>query len=480
MSTRVDFGPDLGAVEFPDDWTEEQINAHLKDNGPKIREELISAARERNASEAESEAGPDTLGEAVGSAAGSFAQGAANTVSGTLKTLGRVGEVVTEGMAFGSGDGMIQDPEATPAFDPTLVTDKQRFDRMESNPLVQAGKTVEDATAGALPTLPDSREGFWTGDVPQGLGNAASMVGVGLLTGPAGAALSGFGAEADDAYNEEIARQFANDETVNVDKAFAKSLGYGTVAAAIEAKLGAGRIVRGLQKRFGGKTVEEVAKRAIENGASGTFIGRLLKHSTKEGVAGFAEESLQRLAEDLIVHGTPNMEGMVREGAAGGVVQALLGIPATPRGARRAVSERVALGAEESGLPQTGRIIADMSNADEVLTPDLTVADVTGVTGVQIGTQAQTDEVIAAAEAARQAVKAQETLPTESVATEGTGGNPAEAGAVESVSEPTSTLTGETPIPIQNDDAANSNESPTSPEPVQVPGSTSQIGRAHV
>lgn len=428
---KVNFG-ELGSVNFPEEWSEDQLRSHLEENGAAIRNELLARAQAVNAQEAQDEAGPDTVLETIGSMAGSVVQGGSTAIAGAARTANRT---------INAASGWYEpDLVETPAGRQALATEETPAEtavRVNSGPGIEVGNAIEQGAAKAVPTLPDSAAGFWTGDVPQGFGSAGAMVGPGLIFGPAAGLAIGFGAEADDAFSEEIRRQQEKGETPNMDKAMAKSLGYGSVATAIESGLGAGRIIRKLKSKFGGNTVEETVNAAVRQGVSGTFIGRLLKGGLKDAGAGFTEEALQRMSEDLIVHGSVNVEGMMREGAAGSVVQAVLGIPANAK-ARRQVTAQTARDAASAGLGQTGSIVADMSNAAEVMTPDLTEADVSDLYAdpAAVGTQSETDRVMQAAEDARRAAQAAQTLPTEPVATEGTGEDPAAVGAVEPIAEP--------------------------------------------
>ena len=451
---KVNFG-ELGSVNFPDDWSEDELRSHLEQHGPSIRKELLARAQAINAQEAQDEAGPDTAMETLGSMAGSVVQGASATLGGAARTANR---------ALNAAAGWYEpDLVETPVGRQALATEEtpeETAARVNSGPGIELGNAIEEGAAKVAPTLPDSAAGFWTGDVPQGVGSAVAMVGPGLLAGPAAGLTVGFGAEADDAFSEEIRRQQEKGETPDMDKAMAKSLGYASVATAIESGLGAGRIIRKLKTAFGGNTVEETVNAAVRQGVSGTFIGRLLKGGAKDAAAGFTEEALQRMSEDLIVHGSVNVDGMMSEGAAGGVVQAILGLPANAK-ARRKVTSQTARDAASAGLSQTGSIVADMSNADVVATPDLTEADVADITAgsESVGTQSETDMVMQAAEDARRAAQAAQTLPTEPVATEGTGEDPAAVGAVEPIAEPS------TPAQESNEPAPEESEEQVDPEP---------------
>jgi hypothetical protein len=407
MANQVDFGA-LGIVEFPQDWTEEQLRSHIKTNGSSLRDKLIRRNQEANLAEAEVEAGTDTGMEMLGSAAGSVLEGLSRTIGSSLKTANRA-------LNFASGwyePDLVETPVGRQAL-ATEETPAQSMARVNSGPGIELGTAIEEGAASIAPTLPASRNRFWTGDVPQGLGNVAGMVGVGMVGGPVAGVMSGFGAEADDAFTAELQRQQESGEDPSMDKAMLKSLGYASVASAIEGGLGAGRIIRKFRSAFGGKTTEETLANAVKKGVSSSLVADLFKGAAKEGAAGFSEEALQRLAQDLIVQGKPDVGGMVREGAAGGVVQALVGIPADVRSRmnpRRAVTTQVAVNAEQAGMPKTANVIADMEIATEQMdAPDIAVEDVAA-----FETDPQTDAVMSAADEARKAaVAAQEILTQE-------------------------------------------------------------------
>ena len=52
---KVNFG-ELGSVNFPEEWSEDQLRSHLQENGEAIRKELIARAQAVNAQEAQDEA----------------------------------------------------------------------------------------------------------------------------------------------------------------------------------------------------------------------------------------------------------------------------------------------------------------------------------------------------------------------------------------------------------------------------------------
>lgn len=182
---------------------------------------------------------------------------------------------------------------------------------------------IRDAANNVLPA-PDPRlsDSFWLTDIPSALGTVGAMVAGGGVAGgaarlggleAAGAAVAagtgmGFAAEFEDAFDR------ASRLGQSPDEALARSLGYATVAALIENRLGAGRILRryfpSAEKAFSTLTAKGVATNVA-----------------KDLVAGFAEEATQRLAQNAIVAGEFNTTGAFREGAAGAVVEAALGLP---------------------------------------------------------------------------------------------------------------------------------------------------------
>lgn len=194
----------------------------------------------------------------------------------------------------------------------------------EERPLYRAGEWMERKLEDAYPAVPEG-ERHLGHDVVRGLGQVASMIGPALgaravlglgarATGAVGTSL-GFGQEFDDAYSR--ARQRGDDP----DTALAKSLGYATVSALIENKLGAGRILR---KYF--PDPADAAKKLSALGVAKS-VGTSL-------AVGFGEEGSQRFAQNWIVEGKPSLEGIVEEGAPGGIVQAIAEAPAMLLGRR--------------------------------------------------------------------------------------------------------------------------------------------------
>lgn len=194
----------------------------------------------------------------------------------------------------------------------------------EAAPLERIANAVDDSAELAFPS--PEQPGLET-SVAQGVGQVGTMLGGGaVLKGMgAGAKLIGGGmlaqmgaSEFDDAFEASVAR---GDDA---DTAVAKALGYGTVAALIENRLGAGRLWRQMFP-----SAELAAKKLTGLGVSRAIGANIL--------AGGAEEGLQRASQNLIVEEKPSMEGVVEEAIPGAIIEGALGLPAS-------VGNRVAQG----------------------------------------------------------------------------------------------------------------------------------------
>lgn len=246
----------------------------------------------------------ETVLERIGSAVGSAAQSA-------------VGMGVKALEYFGKAAGNV--PDTSLGRQTPIAVDQLRRSQPTVDPVLEGAKAAEAAVAEAVPTLPQARESFITGDVPSAVGSLAGGVTAGLVGGPAVAMGVMFGAEAQDAYDREIARQQKAGEQKNEDKAMFKATLYGTGATAIEYGLGAGYILRKIGEKFGKKAVGEVAEKVAETGWE--KVAGALREGGKGGLAGFVEETAQSALQQKIVDGTVNWREAFREGAAGAVGQ---------------------------------------------------------------------------------------------------------------------------------------------------------------
>ncbi|MCC7375383.1 MAG: DEAD/DEAH box helicase family protein [Verrucomicrobiales bacterium] len=397
MAIPVNF-KGLGIIEYPDDWTEDQIREDAAKNSAeitrKLQDAMVARAIEETAADPQNQA--SGVMEGLGVAISNVGESAIQTVAKVPKAAGVMLETVYAGIPL-VAPGTTMPPEVLEALAEKRrrmqgETPEQMRERIASNPMVLGGAAMEQAgKSDVLEAIPGSREGFWTGQAPQGVGTTVAGVGTALLTGAAGAGAVMFSAEAMDAWDEELARQAAAGERFNPDKAILKATGYGAFSAAVEHGLGVGRLTRKIQEVFGG-----TAKEAVEKAAKGGVLGKFLAGVAKDAAAGFTEEAIQRLGQDLIVHGEADIGAAIEEGAVGSVVQAGLG--SVPNAIKAARAGRTA---PDARLPRTAEAVAAMQeqagDAGVINEPDpLTEAD---IADVQEGPITGTQEAVAAANA---------------------------------------------------------------------------------
>lgn len=338
MAKEVEF-KGLAIIEFPDDWSDEAILDELKSKDAEVTRWVTRSIKEAAVAETDDEPDSQASGfrENLGGAAGSVAEGAAGMVSGGARQVAVAAELAPptppRGTLFGGSSvgPPLSASERTEQARKEETYERQRpttpeelVRRIEANPATRFAERLEQGTAERFPTLPGQREGFWTGSVPRGVGSAVGAVAAGVVAGPVAAGMAMFGAEANDAYTEEMARQAANGERPDPYTAFGKAAAYGSWAAAVETKLGAGHIAKRLKQAFGAGLKPTKAGLV-------PFVGGLLK----EAGFGFSEEALQRGGQDVIVHGNVDLDAMAEEGAAGAVVQGLFHVPVSVAEARK-------------------------------------------------------------------------------------------------------------------------------------------------
>ena len=172
-------------------------------------------------------------------------------------------------------------------------------------------------------TIPDSPQ---PSNVNRPLASAfegAGSLGASMFMAPLGVApmMSGmFLMELSDAYESEIARQQDTGEPLNPGKASAKASLYAAGAIPLEYIGGAGRLAR---RWFGSAAENEVRELARKGGGEAVlaFFSERAKDAAMEG----GTESLQRLWQDAIVHGKPNIAAALQEGASAAGGSLLLG-----------------------------------------------------------------------------------------------------------------------------------------------------------
>lgn len=281
------------------------------------------------------------------SAAGSVISSAAGMTESAAKFAGRTqAPFAVPGTAMPAGD-----PAQIEAGNKALREAPQS--EINALPGVSHAIAAAEAARSIVPEDPRYKGEFWAGDAPRAVG---SMLGL-LPYGP-GMLLTAFGAEAQDAFEREIARQQKDKEPANGDKALFKAAVYGTGASAIEYGLGAGYILRKVAQKFGRSGIEQVADAARKSGWA--KAADVLKGGGKAALAGAVEEASQESLEGLIVEGRVNPQAVARSAAAGAVGEGVMGagvasLPQAAPSGRAEVPLRPDIGAEQQLSPTVGR-----------------------------------------------------------------------------------------------------------------------------
>ena len=207
-----------GFVEFPDEFTPQQIQALLQRDFPPP---------------------PPTVGETLKSAAGAFAQGAADTVASIPK-------------AVGIGQKFITGSES-----PVEETLPFRF-----------GQGISDAVSGAMPQDPRLQgKSFWASTVPQAIGSTVGFAGAGLAGAAArvpamvGTLATGAAAGATSGY-EDAKAHGADDSTAFMSTLLNASVGMSEAIPIAGILTRINRTTRGALK-----SLMESAQSAVEEGA---------------------------------------------------------------------------------------------------------------------------------------------------------------------------------------------------------------------
>lgn len=311
MPKTVEF-PELGAIDFPDEMSWDDVQKTIEDNRQSIHQSLFDRRTSQMAVETNKESEPPGIGDRYVQTIRSIGKGAISGVAGLSKAIGEGAAFVNRQVYNGGEPGTVR------SGNPNDLT------------TYKLGKGLQDAANEASPDIPGLEDSFLFNDVPSGIGQVGGALvtggGAGALVkggaaklGVQGAAKLGTqaavrlgltemaGSEFDDAYQRAI------DRGDSPDLATGKATAYSVLATAIESKLGFGRIA----KRFGlGGPMKEMEAAAKEG---------LAKVAIEEAAAGFTEEALQRAAQDYIVDGKLDVNAVAREGGAGAVVQALMG-----------------------------------------------------------------------------------------------------------------------------------------------------------
>lgn len=244
------------------------------------------------------------------------ARGGRSALENVSTLLTGVG-AITETMPVSSGPGAPQSPDI-------IQKNIERANRTKE----QLAADIEKAQAPARAIKLYAEKTFprvQPEAVKRPLGFVAEAVGQiapSVATGPF-AMFTGTITEFGDAFEREMERQKKEGESVDPEKALVKAGTYATATIPIELGLGVGRIVRKIKQYFGGETAEEYARKIAREGWQKATD--FLKERAKDAGAGFAQEFSERITQDLIIEGEPDVAAAWQEGLAGATGQAVVG-----------------------------------------------------------------------------------------------------------------------------------------------------------
>lgn len=313
----VDYG-NLGTIEFPDEMSNEDIQAYISANGETIKRDLVAKQRAGFESATIAESPAPSILDRLGAGFAAFNQGISQLPQGVLGAAGAL------------SDALVPDELPDREAQSFLSNEELRSIRQSARELggQTPGDVFRSAKAGverfteAVSPVDPRAEGFLNTDVPRGLGQGAAQLALGATTGGTGLAGQAIGVstatagEFTDAYERELARQVRDGEEPDTTKALLKSGLYSAAVAALESKLGIGRLIG------------QIGKAATENVAVTI---------AKNALSGGIEEASERAIQDLIVEGKTDVQGPLREGGVGAIVQGAIGIPGAVQSRRNAV-----------------------------------------------------------------------------------------------------------------------------------------------
>lgn len=209
MGIQVDFGTELGLVDFGD-MPEQEVVATLRSQGERIRSNLIA----RRQAELSSEPVPDMVRDEalqsgrLASAGQSFMRGGGEAAGKSTSFLARLGEMLARsGTIIGPGGAIpMTDPELlrqqVEQVDDTAI---EREQRVQQDSLYQLGRQITEGSREAFQPNPAYEGEFLTSTIPGSAGGMVPTIASSMAGGPVLAALQYGGAAGQSAAEEAIA-----------------------------------------------------------------------------------------------------------------------------------------------------------------------------------------------------------------------------------------------------------------------------------
>lgn len=411
MGIRIDFGKELGAVDFPDDMTEEQVKAYVQDNHKEIRAKLIANRGADAALDTEAEElgrysrGEMPVGEFVGSAVAQGVREAKRITGRALQGAERAMEMVASNPTAMTAAVAALGPAAGAAqIAGAMGTKALRPDGelpVEQRAGFKVGERIVESSE-EEPVLPGAESSI-TGQVAGGIGSVAALAPY-AVTGPAAPFVAGgvYGASAgEEAYQEAIA---------TIDARIAKSLAQGDnemaatlerqkhamaeaafmatapIGAITEGALGVAGKLRVTQEGLKLAAKKGIVERIVGNFVERAGVNRLPEWAARrvEGAAeGMATEAAQETLEQVLGNAAAQLtydptrklsEGALQSAMIGGLTGAAVGgvvgterdDPAALPATRAAVEQSTPPAAAEAAEAETSEQLTEADVAGEL------------------------------------------------------------------------------------------------------------------
>jgi len=296
MGIQVDFGPELGLVDFGD-MPEEQVRATIREQGPQLRANLIS----RRQQELAAEPVPEFVSEEasnrgrVTSAGQSAMRGGGEASGKTVSGFARVLEALGPYLSAGSDNEQVADIGLQEIERRRNIAPTQREAEIQQDPLYQAGQEIASGAREAYQPNPAYAGEFLTDVIPNSAGAMAPTIASSMAGGPIGPLLAAlqYGSSAGQSAAEEA---IAAGRPDLAQQAFAVNAPIGAVT---EGVLGAAANLGRLRNLGGGSVVGKVARTALSEAAQegleqvgGNLAARGIGYDPNRGVFEGVPESM--------------------------------------------------------------------------------------------------------------------------------------------------------------------------------------------
>lgn len=270
MGIQVDFGPELGLVDFGE-MPEDQVRATLREQGPQIRSNLIA----RRQAELSSEPVPDMVRDEalqsgrLASAGQSFMRGGGESVGRSTSFMSRLLDAVGPYLTAGRESEPLAEAGIAEIARREPLSATQREVERQADPLYQIGRQITEGSREAFQPNPAYEGEFLTSTIPGSAGGMVPTIASSMAGGPVLAALQYGGSAGQSAAEEAIAAG-------RPDLAQSAAMVNAPIGAATEAILGPAANIAKYARLAGGGAgkallrggVSEAVQETVEQGGS--------------------------------------------------------------------------------------------------------------------------------------------------------------------------------------------------------------------